>query len=235
MAKNGVFTSIEDLKDWFDYTVQKTGTNNWILYHGHIMKSHNTTAKAAEQREQDLTDEESFEILERFINAQSKAGGTFTVLIPEQNKVGVRTFLSLNNNSPGMAGIYGPDYVSKEIEQFKTQFMLQQEIEALRAEMNERRNPLEKMVEQLMDSGVVGQIIQGFAQKAMGLPAVSGNGASDTEFQSANVGGIENSLQRISVVFPNLDSALEKLADFVEQQPDLARQLLNQQQNQNQG
>lgn len=228
MAKNGVFTSIEDLKEWFDYTVQKTGTNNWILYHGHIMKSHNSTAKAAEQREGDLSDDESFEILQRFIEAQSKAGGTFTILIPEQNKTGSRTFLSINNNSPSMGGVYGPDYVSKEIEQFKTQFMLQQEIEALRAQMNERQNPLEKIVEQLMESGVVGQIIQGFAQKAMGLPTVNGNGLSDTEYQSANVGGIESSLQRIANVFPNLDIALKKLADFVESNPEMARQLLNQ-------
>lgn len=234
MSKYGTFTSLPDLKEWFDYAADKNDTTEWILYHGLLMKSNGSAGQRnAEQRDENLTAEESWALLEQVITAQSKAGGNFTVYMPTRGtNVGQRAFISLANPAgsgmfPGVAGIYGPEYVSKEIDNFKTQFLLEQQIKELREEMNAKRNPLEQVATQLLDSGVVGAIIQGFAAKALGLdaPGVSGNGMHDESVVQQGV-GIEYNLHRLSAVIPDLPTVLEKLARFAEAQPDMARAML---------
>jgi len=235
MSKYGTFTNLDDLKDWFETLSSQYDTTQWILYHGHVMKA-GSGNRNAEQKEENMSFEDSWNLLESWIEKQTRNGGNFTVyIITGKGTLGQRAFLTIpGGNSPGMGGIYGPEYVNKEIENFKSQFLLQQQIEELRAEMLTKRNPLERIAEQLMDSGVVAQVIQGFAMKQMGLngiPGMKGEGAADQgeggQYSPQQITTLENSLERLGQHFPNLDRVLSKLANFVDSDPETAKNLLN--------
>jgi len=127
--------------------------------------------------------------------------------------------------------------VQKGIEQFKREFMLQQQIEELRAEIEAKKNPIEEIARQLLDSGIAAQVIQGFAAKALGVSGMplgaqfQGQTVQDAEPESnyspEQVQDIESALARLAGHFPRLDGVLNRLADFVDENPDMARQFLN--------
>lgn len=240
MAKYGAFSSISDLKDWFDDNAERHGVTQWILYHGHVMRTTGPGGqRAASQKEENMSQDDSWNLLENYLTKMGQQGGTFTLYMPTRNtQVGERVFVSLPGaGQAGIGGVYGQGYVEKEIEQFKREFMLQQQIEELRAEMETRKNPLEQIAQQLLDSGVAAQVIQGFAAKAMGLtgfpatPQPYGQAGSDDEpennYSQEQVQDIESALARLAGHFPRLDGVLNRLADFVDSNPEMARQFLD--------
>lgn len=241
MAKYGSFSSIQDLKDWFDDNARRHDVTQWILYHGHVMRTTGPGGqRAASQKEENMSQEDSWELLENYLTKMGGQGGTFTLYMPTRGaQVGERVFVSLpgpGQGQVGVGGVYGPQYVEKEIEQFKREFMLQQQIEELRAEMEAKKNPLEQIAQQLLDSGVAAQVIQGFAAKAMGLSglpnmAMQGQAMPDNEtegnYSAEQVQDIESALARLAGHFPRLDGVLNRLADFVDDNPEMARQFLD--------
>lgn len=233
MSKYGAFTNLTDLKEWFEHASEKHDTTEWILYHGIAMKASGSAGtRNAEQKDENLTTEESWALLEQVITAQSRQGGNFTVYMPTRGtNVGQRAFVSLpapaGGMLPGIAGVFGPEYVSKEIDNFKTQFLLEQQIKELREEMNAKRNPLELVASQLLESGVVGAIIQGYATKMLGLNGMPEMGAHmENGHENGSANGVENSLIRLANIIPDLPGTLEKLARFAEKNPDIARAML---------
>lgn len=231
MAKYGTYTNLTDLKEWFDDAAEKTNTTEWILYHGHILKAAGVSGnRNAEQRDENMSAEESWNLLETVISAQSKMGGNFTLYMPTKGtNVGQRCFISIaqpGSNLPGIAGIYGPEYVEDKINAFKEKFLLEQQIKELREEMNAKKNPLAEVAQQLLDSGIVGAIVQGYASKLLGIDTAQMSGVSYNEMDNTQ-NEIEMSLQRIAQVFPNLPEVLAKIASFVERDPTTAKMVFN--------
>lgn len=239
MGKYGFYTNLNDLKVWFEDASRTNDTTEWILYHGHIMKSSgNAGARNADQRDAGLTIEQSWDILSSMIESQSQQGGSFTVYMPTNGRAnGQRAFVTIGGgkSSATVAGIASPqEYIDKEISHFKEMFALRQEIEDMRAEMQAKQSPIEAIGQRLIDSGVAEQLIAGIAMKYIS-PNVQQPPNMGAAHSPGNVdeGGddqqrIEWALAVIGSVFPDLPGAMQKLAAFVSENPDIAKNMLNQ-------
>lgn len=240
MASSGKFTDLESLHKWFEAMAEIEGYNTWVLYHGHVMRAGPGSVNA-KQYDEDKTVEESWELLKDWIESQSESGGNFTIYMARPGgggRPGPRAFYTAAK--PGVNGIAGignvDNYISEKIENFKSQFMLQQEIEALREEMRSKRNVGERLLEQLMESGVVSQLIAGLAAKQFGISGMGQaqeipytDAQADTEQQQyspAQVQRLETSIARLAKHFPRLDVTLSGLADFVEDNPEMAKNFM---------
>lgn len=226
MPQWGTLNSLNALRDWFE-TASEQNTTNWVLYHGHQMKAQHG-AKNAEQKDS-LAFEESWQVLEAILHPQVTSGGNFTLYVLSKNgNPGPRAFLSVpSGTQPGMNGINSASYIEKEIQNFKENYTLRQEIEALKNEIRAKQNPLELMVGQLIESGAAAQIVAGLIGKVSGISQEATIQAMPELHGNGEIGKIEAALDRIAKHFPDLGNALEKLASFVEENPELAKNLLN--------
>lgn len=241
MPKYGAYTSVDELGEWFKERAELTGSAMWVLYHGHVIRagSGSNGAKCAEQRDENQTTEESWSTLENYLRQQTRNGGQFTIYIAKSSGLGDRAFLAVEPGGVGVSG-FPAQYVEEKFQAWKDNYELKAEIAALKNEMQSSQPWINQLGQQLVDSGVILPLIQGIAAKFLGASAsgINGPGSQKTDnydIMPEQAESMEDSLSRIARIFPDLEGALKALADFVEKNPEMAKQLVNQAQMQSNG
>lgn len=238
MSKYGAFTRMEDLRDWFFRNAENYGSSEWVLYHGHAIKTAGSSSnKSGEQRSEEVSADDSWDQLESLIMAQSATGGKFTVYMPiggSSTRRGVRAMVDLPDRyGPRGAGVGGFGDIEQAKADAVEMAMLRRDIEDMRSAQMAEQSPLNRILEELINSGAVTQIVGMLGAKMAGvnppanqpLPPMGSSGADN--MAPPDVAGIENNLGRIAKHFPDLDAFIESLADFVESQPETAQQIFN--------
>lgn len=234
--KYGSYSRIEDLKDWFDNNVLRHNVTEWILYHGHVMRTTGPGGnRAASQKEENMSQEDSWNLLENYLEKMGQQGGTFTVYMPTRGAaVGERVFVTLPGpgQNMGVAG-FSDGYINEKIDSFKREFLLERRIEEL--ENAQKGGAIEQIAQQFLESGLAAQVIQGIAVKFLNLDPAKMAGFQaeqqqdnevETNYTPNQVQSIEGALARLAGHFPRLDLTLSSLADFVDRNPDAAKAFL---------
>lgn len=228
------FSNIEDLEEWF----KAKDCAHWILYYGHVYRG-GSGHRTAEQKE-DISLEDSWELLERMIKAQSGSGGDFTIYVPNKSRnQGDRAFYKDSQGLANSKGIGMPaEYVNKQVEQYKREIDLKNTIEGLEADLHEKEkpNPLNRIAEKFLEhpnfDKMLEMLIVGISGKLAGVEPSQMNNHTQEEGEvqgerQPDVQKIEQGLMRINQVFPDIENFITGVANFVENNPDTAKQIVS--------
>lgn len=240
--KYGTFTSLSDLKPWFDHNAESAGKATWNLYHGFLGKtSGNNAQKCADQRDDTMSTDDSWNQLTEFITIQSQHGGQFTLYMHNNkgSNHGSKAFIEMpgSRTAPrGGVGGLNQTEVAGLIEKERELWELKREIEDIRAARESEKPYWQTALDGLLQSEAFPQLAVGIlsrfvpADQVAGLmQGVSGETMPDPAermpgSQTDEQARAAQSLNRIAVHFPDLAGFLENLAGFVEKNPKAAKQ-----------
>lgn len=232
------FRSIASLKEWF-LSAQKPF---WTIWTG--FSKDNKDLALRNSSISDLV--ESWNLLESIVSKKTEGGGRITVFVTEKENSshGYTEFLEIAplTSVAGISGISSPSgnyiggvdqYISDRISMYEKD----RQIEDLKAQLEnkDRGSGINRVIDRILEEAPVADILLALLGKFMGTapaPAVNGAPRITDDMEPEQLSDEENSrlhesIMRISVHFPDIASAMEKLADFVESNPDMAKSLLN--------
>lgn len=246
MKQDSCITDIDKLRKWF-FLNQTTEEKKpfFTIYRGAESKPDRVIYRNLE-----ISDvEDAWEAMQEIIEMHSEHGGIFRVFItikPMFNN-GMTTLFKAATPFPqypshpgaGIAGMYGGmygnpnDLVEKELAKAKQIWDLEQQIKDIRAESEAKVGEMDNMLQEFMP--IIKDLGHRFGLKMMGfggapaMPAPSpqmGNQNTD-ELPEYDYERLEPALDQLREVIPDVETNIEKLANWARQNPDLARQMLN--------
>lgn len=245
MRQDSCITDIDRLKDWFYLCQTKEETKPFFtVYRGAEPKPDRTIYRNSEISDVD----DAWKAMEDIIEMHSEQGGLFRVYITSKPgfNVGLTTLYKVGNpfnpqqpyaSPQSMAGIYGMygnprDLVEQELAKARQMWELEQQIKDLRAEQEAKVGEMDNMLQEFMP--ILKDLGHRFGLKMMGFgtppsmpapsPQVTGNPDTDTE--GFDYDRLEPALDQLREVIPDVETNIEKLARWAHQNPDMARQLL---------
>lgn len=251
MRQDTCITSLENLKKWFDMNQKgKDGAQPYFT----IWRGPESKADRIIYRNSEITDpDDAWNAMEDVLEMHSDTGGFFRIFITTKPafNVGMSTIVRLNNPNPyaaqqtGIGGIgqgaYGIHGSVKDLVQSEVDRAL--EIERLRVRLENMEDTqkagigmTERLVEEFLP--VMKHLVQAAGMKYMGYgpgspsaghPAPQMNGdempAGVEEFEY-DYERIDPALDQLREVVPDIETALEKLAEMARKNPEAARTFL---------
>jgi hypothetical protein len=243
-------TNIHDLKTYFD----KLNNSRWNLYTGMYEGNLPQGNILYRQDNKDMDSTESWELLNQLIDMNSVNGGDFTVYFPANanGNMGNRIKISIGNNhrfgqhaNVGATPPFGMVSKNEVAEMISTQKIIW-DLERKVDELESANAPSigAVIMEQLAGNPetirtitaalttllqVVAARMAGIPMRPQSAPAINGhpntNNSTEISYSEDEKEGVNNVLGRIAAHFPDLTGFLEKLAHFIETNPDMAKSL----------
>lgn len=246
MMNRTAMTSIEDLRTWWEADNERP---YFTLYRG----TRATKASDIIIRNDTIEDlEPAWDMLEQMLTINSTEGGEFTILRADKPKsnYGMKGVVVLSHAraTPAVAGIPGmpfigagqniQSFIAGEIEKEREKWELSKKVDDLEAAINAKQEGslVERALNRVIDGdkldALIGVLIDKFlSPKGAHVPshvAVSGApGAAPDQFQY-DTERIAAALERIRAHFPDVHGTLDRLADFIDRNPEMAKSLFNQ-------
>lgn len=250
MRQDSFISKMDDLQAWFELNnAGKEPMPYFTLYRGFQAKPDATIYRNTEIGDQ----EKAWETLEDVIQAHSDGGGSFRVYITSKPgfNVGFTTLLKLPSPQgaqvagiagaqSGMFGIYGSaqEMIQAEIDRRMEVYELKRELEDMKAG-NAAMSGIAQFKE-LMEYPAFNNLVQMLGMKVMGLgphaqpaqhpqtipgTAAPADGIQGVEPEGFDYDVIEPALDKMRRVFPNVEMTLDKLADWIDKNPDQAKMI----------
>lgn len=246
MMNRTAMTSMEAIRTWWEADRERP---YFTLYRG----ARATKASDIIVRNDTIEDlEPAWDMLEQMLTINSSEGGEFTVLRTDKPKsnFGMKGVVVLNHAhaTPSVAGIPGmpfigagqniQSFIAGEIEKEREKWDLAKKVEDLEAAINagQEGGPIERFLNRLLDSPKIDGILDVVLSKVFAPPsgaqpshvAVSGApGAAADQFQY-DTERVAAALERIRAHFPDIHGTMDRLADFIDRNPEMAKSLFNQ-------
>lgn len=242
-------TKLDDLQTWWEADQDRP---YWVLYRG------TRGGKGADiiQRNDVIDDiAESWDTLATAITINSHQGGEFTINRADKPRAnyGNKAVVVLSQapsqasiaGYPGMPFIGGGNdiqsYIAGEIEKEREKWDLAKKVEDLEAAINagQEGGPIERFLNKLMESPKIDGILDvvlskvlapGQAPQASHVAVSGAPGAQASEQFMYDTERVAGALERIRAHFPNIHETLDQLADFIERNPEMAKNLFKQMQ-----
>lgn len=250
----GYINTYDGLETWF----KKIGSSRWNLYRGHVDKVSDNRSTIIYKNESEEDIDESWRMLQEMIQINSGAGGNFTIYVPGKSlNHGFSSFFVSPNTLPartsGLAGIDG-GYVSgmvpknelKELlEKERKMWELERRLEDMEAAQGASLSGIDRVVNNLMEDGTLGAIVQQLAitglnilsAKMGGAPAasvsMSGFGQHHTTTEEEEADNEDYAIELIDRFRPHFQSEqemrvfLDKVVVFFEKNPVMAKTFFN--------
>lgn len=212
MAAKGYMTDFNSLRKQFDLTVGRNKDSTaWNLYRGHQDTLSERRGIIYKQDEEDMNEDESFNLLQQLIENNSAGGGDFTVYFPKrgaaQHQHGSIFFrVESANNRQGVTGLSGypvnpaaMGYITREEFALQQQlWQLQRENEDLKATVEAPPSFIAGIAQQAVENGTVERLLSGI----MGLleKTVTGFAIKNGIRPQINLSGLEG--QPVSPIMP---------------------------------
>lgn len=228
--------SIQAVENWF----RNAEKPFWTVWTGFSKDN-----KDVAMRNNSIDDiDKSWELLNDLITSKTEGGGRITIFLSDKqsSSYGYTEYLEIpGNTNSGISGvgnnqgfIGGVDaYINDKIALYDKD----RQIEDLRAQLQEKQEGSiwTKTLNKVFEEAPISELLLALMHKFIGpVPNAPINGAPriQDDLQEQELGEedqerIRQALMRISVHFPNLADAIEKLADFVESNPAMAKSFLN--------
>ena len=248
MRDHSYLSSIDDLKKWFDLNqAGKEPRPYFTLYRGYEAKNDRYILSNKEISEP----EAAWELLEQTLEMYQDGGGQFRVFITDRpaHNFGMTTYVKLAARNPAVAGIHGVNVAPQafgiygsmremfeaELSRERKMWEMEQEIEMMKAgqsgigTVETIRQVFEAVPALNPLAHAIGMKILGMAPASASpvagnpAPAETINGAGDAEGYDYDV--VEPALDKMRRVFPNVEMTLDTLADWVNKNPEMARNL----------
>lgn len=238
--------NIEDLRQWF-FLNQKQGDPNpyFSVYRGTEAKPDRVVFR----NEAASDPQEAWTMLHDVLEMHTQGGGLFRIYITDRAKgnVGLTTIYRIpgapqqmmQNGMTNMAGIYGMhssarELVESEVARERKMWELEKKIEDINREQEKSIGQMDSIIQEFLP--VATELARVFGLKMMGIqPAPPqahqqvGNHHGDDEQQEQgfDYDRIDPALDTLREVFPDTESAMEKLAKWAAANPDMAKSMLN--------
>lgn len=242
MRQEAAISDIDKLKDWFMLCQTKDETKPYFT----IYRGIETKPDRAIYRNSEISDvDDAWAAMEDILEMHSEYGGIFRIYITSKPgfNVGLSTLYKVSNpgiqqQGSGMAGIYGMysnprDLVAQEVARERKLWELEQEIKDMRRDQEAKVGEMDSMMQEFMP--IVKDLAHRFGLKMMGMapannmpmsaPQINGNQAPEDP-EGFNYDRIEPALDELRQVVPDVETSLEKLARWARQNPDTAKQML---------
>lgn len=239
---SNAITDIDRLKDWFYLCQTKDETKPYFtVYRGSEAKPDRTIYRNTEISDVD----DAWTSLESIIEMHSEHGGLFRIYITNKPgfNVGLNTLYKAasaygpQQNGVQMAGIYGMynnprDLVEQEVARERKLWELEQQIKEMRAESDAKVGEMDQMLQEF--TPILKDLAHKFGMKMMGfgpgtaMPAPSPQpiGNPNTDIESYDYDRLDPALDTLRTVIPDVETNIEKLAKWAQNNPEMARQML---------
>lgn len=248
MMNRTALTSIEAVRTWWEADDERP---YFVLFRGSrspkpvdIIVRNDSIENAAD----------AWDYLEQMLTINSGEGGDFTILRTDKPKsnYGHRAVVVLNPSPqaavsglmPGMpfigAGQNIQSYIAGEIEKEREKWDLAKKVEDLEAAINagQEGGPIERFLNRLLESPKIDGILDVVLSKVLtpaqahqpSHVAVSGAPGVPGDHFQYDTDRVAQALERIRAHFPDIHGTLERLADFIDRNPEMAKSLFNQMQ-----
>jgi len=248
MRQEACITNIEDLKQWFDMNQRQGAANPYFTIHrGPESKGDRIIFR----NEEESDPERAWSMMEDMLEMHTGQGGMFRVFICDKPKhnVGITTLYKIpsaypqgpagiGGMYPGMYGMYGNprEMVEQEVARERKLWEMERKIDDMAAAQDAKVGELDNMLQEFMpilkDLGhKFGMKIMGYGPAPMAAhipaaPPIAGNNATDQGAEGYDYDRLEPALDELRTVIPDVESNIEKLARWARENPDMARQLL---------
>lgn len=227
--------SIESLKQWFT----QAGRPYWTVWNGFLKKDQFLVMRNHASDDMDT----SWELLENIVRNKTQAGGRLTVFVSDKaaSSSGFTEYLDIDGpmkTQAGIAGVSSGSYVNGIDSYINDKMALydkDRRIQDLENELaaKEEGTGINKILNRVLEEAPVQEILLALLSKFMGHqpagnPAVNGapritddmeqEPLSETEQQR-----LHDAILRLSAHFPDIATAMEQLANFVDQNPAMAK------------
>lgn len=247
MRDHSYLSSIDDLKKWFDLNqAGKEPRPYFTLYRGYEAKNDRYILSNKE-----ISDPEAaWELLEQTLEMYQDGGGQFRVFITDRpaHNFGMTTYVKLPARNPAVAGVHGyqpsqnfgiygsmREMFEAELSRERKMWEMEQEIEMMKA--GQSGIGTVETIRQVFEAvPALNPLAHAIGMKILGMtpapaspvtgnpaPAETINGAGDAEGYDYDV--VEPALDKMRRVFPNVEMTLDTLADWVNTNPEMARNL----------
>lgn len=256
MRDHSFISNIEALKRWFELNQGKESRPYFTIYRGYETKPDRIILRNTEISEP----ERAWELMEEVLDAHADGGGQFRVYVTDKpgHNVGMSTLVRLPNpnqaaniagigGASGNFGIYGSfkEALETELARERRMWELEQEIEAMKAGQA-GMNGVEQVRQIFEAVPALNPLAHALGMKLMGMapaqlpppqqnapgahaPGEAIAGADNDEGYDYDV--VEPALDKMRRVFPDVEMTLDKMADWIAKNPEMARNLFGNIQN----
>lgn len=249
MRDHSFISNMDALKRWFELNQGKESRPYFTVYRGYETKPDRIILRNTEISEPDR----AWDLLEEVLDAHADGGGQFRVYVTDKpgHNVGMSTLVKLPNLNPAQSGISGvsgagnfgiygsfKEALETELARERRMWELEQEIESMKAGQSAMNGV--DTVKQIFEAvpalnplaHALGMKLMGMtpAQQQPALPATPGgaapaDGIHGDEPEGYDYEVVEPALDKMRRVFPDVEMTLDKLADWVTKNPEMARNL----------
>lgn len=240
--RDSAITSIEDLRTWFEANQKGEKRPFFTIYRGTEQKTDRMIFRNETEGEPDA----AWHMMEEMLEMQSGQNAVFRVFITPQSKgnMGTHTLYRIANgavNNPGIAGIgnygiYGSlgEMVKAEVEKERKMWELERRLEDMQAAQDAKVGQMESFLEDfkpvLIEWGRMfgARMLGGGGNAAPTPPPMAGNHIQDAgeDLPEYDYDRIDPALDNLRRVFPDPETALEKMSKWATENPEMAKQLL---------
>lgn len=237
-------TNLDDLSKWWESDPERP---YWTLYRG--VRPSKQDVIARNDTIEDLAG--AWEVLQQMLFINSTGGGEFLILRSDKPKgnYGHKVVVVLNmspQSAPGIGGMMSPTpfigeqpaiqaVIEKEVEKAKHAWELERKVEDLEAAINagNEGTGLERVFNRIIDHPKIDTILEVLLVKLLGPKpqthvAVSGVPTSEEEGFQYDTDRVINALEGIREHFPDIHSFLDRLAAYVQANPEMAKTIFKQ-------
>lgn len=238
MLVKASINSIEALHNWF----MQAKKPFWSIYTGF-----SKDAKDLAMKNSSLDDlERSWELMHDIVKNKTANGGRITIYITEtaNSSHGYTEYMEVQSSAAAISGpSMMPGYVGGVENYIADKLALydkERKIEELQARLEEKEqgSGIQKVLNRVLEEAPISELIMALATKFLGTGAVNPaiNGVKQRiqdDMETEELGPedqqrLADAITRISVHFPDIVAAMEKLAAFIENNPAMAKSLVNQ-------
>lgn len=241
-SKGDYVSDLDALKRWWDYNqTQAEPKPYFTIFRGLESKSDRVVFRNTE-----ISDvAEAWDALEDILDMHTQHGGFFKIYITSKplHNIGVQTLYKVhgqnpNQTYPGIGNMMNGQkmYTEDDLNRERQIWELQQSIRDLKAEQDAKMGEMDGMMGEFMP------IIKDLAHK-FGLRMITGQPAQQPAPPAAGLGNynpdagpasegfdydrLEPALDHLREVFPDTETAIEKLARWARENPDTAKSLMS--------
>lgn len=235
MIVRASYRSIDSLQNWFIQSQRPF----WSVWTGFSKDNKDQAMKQSSIEDMD----ESWALLERVLRDKTAGGGRVTIFVTDKanSSHGYTEYLEIAESQPAISGIQNTAFiggVDQYIADKIAMYDKDRKIEELSARLEEKETGtgINKIINRVLEEAPIAELIMALANRFLGAgkvptPAVNGARIQDDfeeeELNPADQQRLHDAILRISAIFPDIVSAMEQLADFVEKNPEMAKSFLN--------
>lgn len=242
MRQESCITNMEDLHAWFEANQKGEKRPYFTIYRGTEQKPDRMVFRNETEGETDA----AWDMMENMLEMQSGHNSLFRVFIttvPKGN-VGMSTLFRVANGAVsnagvagiGSFGIYGSlgEMVRSEVDKERKMWELERRLEDMQAAQDAKVGQMESFLEDfkpvLVEWGRMlgARMLGGNGAAPHVPPPMAGNHIQDAgdDLPEYDYDRIDPALDKLRRVFPDPETALEKMSKWATENPEMAKQLL---------